>query len=133
MVKSPNRAASCSRYNEPRVHPSILSLETPKAEDIARAIWQRQRDALGPGAIAYNAEWRDQSIPSRFWDEFLLDAYAVLSLLYEKHIIHENTRCDIAEPWRFGGLSLHQAPALAASGLNGSGPYLDLSAASRCP
>ncbi len=82
MVKSPNRAASCSRYNEPRVHPSILSLETPKAEDIARAIWQRQRDALGPGAIAYNAEWRDQSIPSRFWDEFLLDAYAVLSLLY---------------------------------------------------
>jgi hypothetical protein len=62
------------------------SLALPNSEDIARAIWQRQRDALGPNAIAYSVEWRDRSMPSRFWNQFLLDADAVLSLFVKKHV-----------------------------------------------
>jgi hypothetical protein len=64
---------------------SLLIFEKPDVEELAEAIWQRQRDALQPGAIFSNAKWRDQSIPSRFWNEFLLDAQAVLSLLDRKH------------------------------------------------
>ena len=73
-------------------NPSIQMLETPNVEEIARAIWQRQHDALGPDAISYNAKWRDESIPSKFWDEFLLDAHATLLLLYKKHIKYQNRR-----------------------------------------
>ncbi len=62
------------------------SLALPDSEDIAKAIWQRQREALGPDAIAYNVEWRDRSMPSKFWNEFLLDADAVLSLFGKKHV-----------------------------------------------
>src|ERR1700739_1907422 len=89
MARSPNHAAFRLGSCNGQAYPAILSLKTPDVEDIARIIWKRQRDALDPGATAYNAEWRDLSIPSRFWDEFLLDAHAVLSFLYEKHIIYE--------------------------------------------
>jgi hypothetical protein len=89
MASSPNRATFRLRSCNGQVYPTILSLETPDAEDIARIIWQRQRAALDPGAIAYNAEWRDQLIPARFWDEFVLDAQAVLSFLFERHTIYE--------------------------------------------
>jgi hypothetical protein len=75
-----------------QVYPSILTLKTPNVEEIARAIWQRQHDALNSHAASYNATWRDQSIPSRFWDEFMLDAQAVLLLLYNNHIEYQNTR-----------------------------------------
>jgi hypothetical protein len=70
----------------------ILILETPKAEEIARAIWQRQHAALSDECLSYHTKWRDESIPSRFWDEFLLDAHAVLLLLYEKHNYYRNAR-----------------------------------------
>jgi len=62
------------------------SLPLPNSEDIARAIWRRQRDALSPDAIAYKVEWGDRSMPSKFWNEFLLDADAVLSLFDKKHV-----------------------------------------------
>ena len=68
----------------------ILTFETPSVDEIARAIWQRQRSTMHPDAISFNAKWRDQTIPSKFWDEFLLDAQAVLSLLYKKHIDYQN-------------------------------------------
>jgi len=58
----------------------------PNSEDIARAIWRRQRDALGPDAIACSVEWGDRSMPSKFWNEFLLDADAVLSLFDKKRV-----------------------------------------------
>lgn len=58
----------------------------PNSEDIAKAIWQRQRDALDSDAIAYNVEWRDRSMPSNFWNQFLLDADAVLSLFAKKPV-----------------------------------------------
>ena len=97
MIDRPKGAPFCSRNNETiffQDHSSILTLRTPNVEDIARAIWQRQHDALFSDAITHNVKWRDQSIPSKFWDEFLLDAHAVLSLLYKKHIEYQNTRVD---------------------------------------
>jgi len=92
MSDSSNGAGSCSRGSKPQDYPSILILETPNIEDIARAIWQRQRDALHPNAIAHDVGWRDQSIPARYWDEFLLDAQAVLSLFYKEHIKRQHRR-----------------------------------------
>jgi hypothetical protein len=67
-------------------------LETPKAEEIARAIWQRQHAVLSAESLSYHTQWRDQSIPHRFWDEFVLDAHAVLLLLHEKHNDYQNAR-----------------------------------------
>jgi len=91
----PNADLTCSKYDEPsflQAHPSILTLTTPTIEEIARVIWQRQHDALASDAISHDVKWRDESIPSRFWDEFLLDAHAVLLLLYKKNIEYQNTR-----------------------------------------
>jgi hypothetical protein len=70
--------------------PSVLTLETPDLEDIARAIWQRQHDALNQKTINRDIDRRDQSLPSRYWDEFLLDASAVLSLLQRQHLKYQN-------------------------------------------
>jgi hypothetical protein len=70
----------------------ILTLETPKAEEIARAIWQRQHATVSAKSLSYHTQWRDESIPPRFWDEFLLDAHAVLLLLHEKHSDYQNAR-----------------------------------------
>jgi hypothetical protein len=70
----------------------ILTLETPKAEEIARAIWQRQHTALPAECLSRHTQWRDESIPSRFWNEFLLDAHAVLLLLHAKHNDYRNAR-----------------------------------------
>lgn len=85
----------CSKNTEAIVFqtgPSILMLDMPDVEEIAKAIWQRQHDTLASESLFYNATWRDQSIPSKFWDEFLLDADAVLSLLFNKHIEYQNRR-----------------------------------------
>jgi 6-pyruvoyl-tetrahydropterin synthase len=93
MINTPNADFACSRYDEPsyrQAHLSTLKLTTPTIEEIARVIWQRQHDALASDAISHDVKWRDESIPCRFWDEFLLDAQAVLMLLYKKHIEHEN-------------------------------------------
>jgi hypothetical protein len=79
-----------TRSSHFRAYPSILKLETPPVEEIARAIWRRQHDLLASDAISRDVVWRDQSIPSKFWDEFLLDAHAVLSLLCEKHMEDRN-------------------------------------------
>ena len=95
MIDQSNDVFCCSGYDEPiflQAHPSILTLETPSLEEIAKVIWQRQHDALAPDAVSRDIKWRDQSIPSRFWDEFLLDAHAVLLLFYKKHIVFQNTR-----------------------------------------
>ena len=95
MIDKPNGVPICSRSNETifeEVDPSTLTLETPDVEEIARAIWERQHDTLAPGAIHNNLKWRDQSMPSKFWDEFLLDAHAVLGLLYKKHIEYQKTQ-----------------------------------------
>jgi hypothetical protein len=70
----------------------ILTLKTPKAEEIARAIWQRQHAALPVESLSHHTQWRDQSIPPRFWNEFLLDAHAVLLLLHEKHNDYQNVQ-----------------------------------------
>lgn len=70
----------------------ILILETPKAEEIARAIWQRQHAALSAECLSYHTKWRDESIPPRFWSEFLLDAHAVLLLLHKKHNDYQSGR-----------------------------------------
>ena len=93
VVDKSKNAAICSRNNEAivfRVNSSILTLDTPDVEEIAKAIWQRQHDPLASNSLFYNAKWRDQSIPFKFWNEFLLDAHAVLSVLYKKHIEYRN-------------------------------------------
>jgi len=87
MNEKPKFDPYCSNH-EPvsfQATPSVLTFEAPIDEEIAKAIWQRQHSRLVSGSIFYSAKWRDQSVPSRFWDEFLLDAQAVLSLLYKKH------------------------------------------------
>jgi hypothetical protein len=91
MVNQRKGATVCRRDTKSlvlRTEPSILIMETPDAEEIAEVIWQRQHDTLVPEAIFSGAKWRDQSIPFQFWNEFLLDAQAVLSFLYRKHIQH---------------------------------------------
>ena len=70
----------------------ILTLETPKAEEIAKAIWQRQHSALPAESLSYHKQWRDQSLPPGFWNEFLLDAHAVLLLIHEKHNDYQSAR-----------------------------------------
>ena len=95
MSDKPNSAPFCPKGNQAtflQANSLILELEIPDIEEIAKAIWQRQHDALVSETIAYNAKWRDQSIPSRYWDEFLLDAHAVLLFLYDKHIEYQNAR-----------------------------------------
>jgi len=95
MTDNLNGTRSCARNDKSgflQAYPSILTLETPDVEEIARAIWQRQHDTLAPDAISSNAKWRDESIPSKFWDEFLHDAHVVLLLLYKKHIEYQSTR-----------------------------------------
>jgi hypothetical protein len=93
MIDNPNGFHSflnSTKENFSSVDDLILTFEMPSVEEIARAIWQRQRSTMHPEAISFNARWRDQNIPSKFWNEFLLDAQAVLSLLYKKHIDYQN-------------------------------------------
>ena len=95
MVDRSKSVPICSKNNEAivfHVYSSILTLDTPDVEEIAKAIWQRQHDTLVSKSIFYNTTWRDKSIPPKFWDEFLLDAHAVLSLLFKKHIEYQNKR-----------------------------------------
>jgi hypothetical protein len=91
MNEKPKFDPYCSNHEPVSFHaiPSVLTFEAPLDEEIAKAIWQRQHDRLVSDSIFCNAKWRDQSVPSRFWDEFLLDAQAVLSLLYKKHIEYQ--------------------------------------------
>ena len=95
MVDKAKNARLCSKNKEASFiqgDASLLFFDAPDVEEIAKAIWERQRDALVPGSFASKAKWRDSSIPSKFWDEYLLDANAVLSLLYKKRIEYQN-RC----------------------------------------
>jgi hypothetical protein len=87
VIDKPNGVSTLSAEEN-----EILTLKTPKAEDIARAIWQRQHAALSAESLSYHTQWRDRSIPPRFWDEFLLDAHAVLLLLHEKHSDYRNAQ-----------------------------------------
>jgi hypothetical protein len=59
----------------------LIGLCLPNSEEVAQAIWKRQHSALSPDAISSNLKWRDVAIPSKYWDEFVLDARAVLALL----------------------------------------------------
>lgn len=92
MNQKPKSVLFCSNHKAVSFQaiPSLLTIRTPIDEEIAKAIWQRQHDRLVSDAIFYKVNWRDPSIPFRFWDEFLLDAHAVLSLLYEKHIEYQS-------------------------------------------
>jgi hypothetical protein len=87
VIDKPNGVSTVSAEEN-----EVLTLETPKAEEIARAIWQRQHAVLSAESLSYHTQWRDQSIPHRFWDEFVLDAHAVLLLLHEKHNDYQNAR-----------------------------------------
>ena len=64
----------------------VLTIELPSVEEIAKAIWKRQHEALNPHALSYATQWRDLSIPSKYWDQFLLDARAVLLLIYNMRV-----------------------------------------------
>jgi len=90
VIDKPNGVSLWS--GKPAEANDILTLQTPRAEEIARAIWQRQHAALPAESLSYHTQWRDQSLPTRFWDEFLLDAHAVLLLLHEKHSDYRNAR-----------------------------------------
>jgi hypothetical protein len=92
MNQKPKFEPFCSNHEAVsfQAMPSVLTFEMPIDEEIAKAIWQRQHDRLTSDAIFYNAKWRDPSVPFQFWDEFLLDARAVLSLLCKKHIEYQN-------------------------------------------
>jgi hypothetical protein len=70
--------------------PPVLTLEMPDVEEIAKAIWERQHNKLPSHALAYQTRWLDESVPRKFWDEFLLDAQAVLQVLYRKHVEYES-------------------------------------------
>jgi hypothetical protein len=93
IVDEPKSTALCKRDHGDKdfgdvlfvPNPLILALETLDVDEIAMAIWQRQRDSLGPDAITHYIKWRDPLVPEKFWNEFVLDAQAVLSLLYRKH------------------------------------------------
>ena len=68
----------------------VLTLEMPDVEEIAKAIWERQHNKLPSHALSYQTRWRDESVPDKFWEEFLLDAQAVLQVLYRKHVEYES-------------------------------------------
>jgi hypothetical protein len=92
MIDKLNGVSLCPGRDLSAEGNEILTLEAPKAEEIARAIWQRQHSALPAGPLSYHMQWRDESIPSRFWNEFLLDAHAIRLLLHEKHNDYRNAR-----------------------------------------
>jgi hypothetical protein len=69
-----------------RTDPLVLTLDMPDVEEIAKAIWERQHNKLPSHALSYQTRWRDESVPHKFWEEFLLDAQAVLQVLYQKHL-----------------------------------------------
>jgi hypothetical protein len=79
-----------------QVRPSLSASRLLGEEEIARAIWQRQHDALKPSSVASNVCWRDPSLPSRYWEEFLKDARAVLSLFNSKQVLDGNGSACIA-------------------------------------
>jgi hypothetical protein len=90
-----NGVPICSRNTETTfvgANPLILTLAPPDVEEIARALWQRQRDALPSDAISYGLKWRDQSAPPKFWDEFFRDAQVILALLYNKHTEYQKAK-----------------------------------------
>jgi hypothetical protein len=68
----------------------VLTLEMPDVEEIAKAIWERRHNRLPSHTLSYQRSWRDESVPDKFWEEFLLDAQAVLRLLYRKHVEYCN-------------------------------------------
>ena len=84
MLNGTGGAYPRAEHGNGQNYPRTLTLELPDIEDIARAIWQRQHDTLGSNSNARH--WRDTALPSRFWDEFLLDARAVLSFLKNEHL-----------------------------------------------
>jgi hypothetical protein len=90
MAERTDGVRNRSNCAEPQSYPQILKFETPDIEEIAKAIWQRQHDALDSKSVA--RDWRDHAVPSRFWDEFLLDARAVLAFLYREHEKYQKKR-----------------------------------------
>ena len=88
MNNQANRATFLAKNARLRADdgPAIVTLKLPDVEEIARAIWQRQHDALDREAITHDLKWRDPSVPTKFWDQFLLDAQAVLAILQKKHV-----------------------------------------------
>ena len=59
MIDSPNGVHSFlnrAEDNFSSVDDLILTFETPSVEEIARAIWQRQRSTTHPDALSFNAK-----------------------------------------------------------------------------
>ena len=59
MIDSANSVHSFLNRTEDNfssVDDLILTFETPSAEEIARAIWQRQRSTTHPDALSFNAK-----------------------------------------------------------------------------
>ena len=98
---------------ESQEYPSILTLETPDIEEIARAIWERQHNALSENAIAREVDWRDPSLPPRYWNEFLLDASSVLSILHRGHIKYQNRHRFVQTPAEPGAFNANSDTATA--------------------
>ena len=90
-------------HKEAQNYPRTLTLEMPDIEDIARVIWQRQHDALDSNSNV--RRWRDKSLPSKFWDEFLLDAHAVLSFLEKEHVKFQTKRAGHLSSWDNDGMA----------------------------
>ena len=106
-----NHRSHWSPCPESQEYLPILTLETPDLEEMARAIWERQHNALSDKAIARDVEWRDPSLPQRYWNEFLLDASAVLSLLHREHIKYQNRHRFVQTPVEPGAFNANTATA----------------------
>jgi hypothetical protein len=99
MTETSNEAflrLSSDKGIPPHADASVLGFNAPIVEEIAKAIWQRQCDALPSDALVHNLQWRDASLPIKFWNEFLLDANAVIALLYKKHLEFQKTRLTLS-------------------------------------
>jgi hypothetical protein len=108
-----NKRSHWSPCAESQECPSILTLQTPDLEEIARAIWARQHYALSEKAIAHNVQWRDPSLPLRYWNEFMLDASAVLSLLHRRHTKYQNRYRFVQTPAEPGAFNPNSDTATA--------------------
>ena len=59
---------------------SGLFRDQANEEEIAQAIWTRQRNSIiDNDSIASKAVWRSSSIPTKFWESYIEDARALLS------------------------------------------------------
>jgi hypothetical protein len=92
MIEKPNGLHQPQKLSGSlgQADPLVLTLEMPDVEEIAKAIWERQHNKLPSHALSYQTRWRDESVPHKFWEEFVLDAQAVMQVLYRKQAEYES-------------------------------------------